>query len=75
MKTDESKATCSDMPCGRLPLSFSISDLAAFATESVLAVDCLTTPSPTAGLPLTRSRLRSSSAPSSARPTSRRRTG
>src|SRR3989304_4320284 len=63
MNTEESNATCSDMPAGSVPCRRASSALAALATESVLAVDCLTTPRPTAELPLTRSTLRSSRAP------------
>ncbi len=74
MKIDESNATASVMPSGSVPCRRTISALTACATESVLAVDCLTTPSPTAGLPFTRRMLRSSSAPSRACPTSRSRT-
>ncbi|NJO52586.1 MAG: nitrate ABC transporter permease [Leptolyngbyaceae cyanobacterium RM2_2_4] len=47
----------------------------ACATLRVLAVDCLTMPSPTEGLPLARKALRSSAAPISAEPMSRNRIG
>ena len=49
MKTDESNATSSFMPSGSVARIFSISAFATVATESVLAVDCLTMPRPTPG--------------------------
>ena len=75
MKTDVSKAMSRSIPEGNAALIFGSSLFTARATDSVLAVDCFTIPMPTAGLPLTRTMLRSSCGPNSARPTSLKRTG
>jgi len=74
MKIELSKPICSCMPSGRFACSRGSSALIAWATARVLAVDCLTMPRPTAARPLTRTMLRSSSEPISARPRSPRRT-
>jgi hypothetical protein len=74
MKIELSKPTRICMPSGSAASMRGSSALTARATSSVLAVDCLTMPRPTAARPLTRTILRSSSAPISARPMSASRT-
>jgi len=73
------KRACSMMRSARIPLGNVFSMSASFAltsslTAMVFVPDCLTTSKVTAASPLTRMRVRSSSWPSSTRPTSERRT-
>ena len=64
--TERSKATWMRMPSGRPSRMRGSISFTAWPTLRVLALDCLTMPRPTAGLPFTRTALRSSSAPISA---------
>ena len=62
------------MPSGMTSVILGSASFTAAETSSGLAVDCLTTPSATAGLPMNRVIVRSSRAPIMASPTSRSRT-
>ena len=75
MNTDVSNAASKRTPSGSVARRSSTSAFTAAVTSSVFAFDCLTMPSPTAGLALKRTSLRSSSAPTSTCATSRKRTG
>ena len=75
MKVDVSYATMSFMPAGRFAFMIAISARTARDNSSGLATACLITPILSAGLPLKREMVRSSSAPIATVPRSLMRTG
>ena len=74
MKVEESYATSRTVPGGMICFSSGRIFWTPAATSSVLALDCLMIPSPTACFPFQRTAVRSSSGPTSTFATSPRRT-